>query len=672
MPIKPSTVVTEADKLFELLKEKKEIRLADAAKMLNVPAKTVEAWANFLEEEKILSIRYQFTTPYLVFVEPESPEAKKKPEGEAAGPAKPAEVRPSIERPAGAELLDEAYRLMAEDRHDEAVKAYQRLRQLYSELPQSFARNKRELESDLVKLNRDLAVAIERQAREKLKGSAARLRQLLGLAKISIAKGELSTAETAYNELKLVFEGLPPGFLQEKKALQDEILGLYERIAEMKKKVFSGDMKLRTNEINSLLASINQYMDESNLAAAVNTYNRIKKIYDSLPPGFLAERAELQNKILRVYELLATDYRQVFYREMVQKTEEINTLLGEMKAKISNGQRGAAEEAYEKIKALYSSLPEGFLAEKTALQQKILEAYEALVNLSGATYERDLNSRLAGMGKILAEGFSALGKKEFRHAKEIYDELVRDYNSLPLGFSQNKSEFRNKLLRLYSEIVINTDTPLLEGMDKDVNNKYREILEFLVKLHHEIEQGNFNVLEIDYNHLLGLYNQLPMGFVRQSPGLGEKIGLMGEKVGLYRQMAELERAGLTRGDLAARINEIRKSKARLEAASPEDRALFEYVERKLTGYRQIPPAPVPAIAKIPAAVPAAVPAPVPAPVPLRAYAPVPAVAPASINTPAAPISAPTPNQGEELTELKSRIAALKARAVPSFKNPANT
>ena len=59
---------TDVDDFLELVKEKKSISLIDAAKELNTPLETVQAWADFLVEEKIIGIEYKFTTPY-VFIE---------------------------------------------------------------------------------------------------------------------------------------------------------------------------------------------------------------------------------------------------------------------------------------------------------------------------------------------------------------------------------------------------------------------------------------------------------------------------------------------------------------------------------------------------------------------------------------------------------------------------
>jgi len=61
-----SLIQTGVDKLVVLVRKNKRISIADAAKHLGVSTVVVEEWADFLEEEGIISVEYKFTTPYLV------------------------------------------------------------------------------------------------------------------------------------------------------------------------------------------------------------------------------------------------------------------------------------------------------------------------------------------------------------------------------------------------------------------------------------------------------------------------------------------------------------------------------------------------------------------------------------------------------------------------------
>jgi len=58
-------VQTGVDELLALLSYTSKIPLTEAAKKLNVHIDVVQAWVDFLVEERIIGIEYKFTTPYI-------------------------------------------------------------------------------------------------------------------------------------------------------------------------------------------------------------------------------------------------------------------------------------------------------------------------------------------------------------------------------------------------------------------------------------------------------------------------------------------------------------------------------------------------------------------------------------------------------------------------------
>ena len=64
-------IETGVDNLINLLKTEKKISLTEAAKKINVSVDIVQAWVDFLVEEKIIGIEYKFTVPYIYLNNPE-------------------------------------------------------------------------------------------------------------------------------------------------------------------------------------------------------------------------------------------------------------------------------------------------------------------------------------------------------------------------------------------------------------------------------------------------------------------------------------------------------------------------------------------------------------------------------------------------------------------------
>ena len=69
---KSSTITTGVDNLVNLVSEKKKISIAEASKTLAVDKELIEEWTDFLEEKGIIKLEYKFTTPYIVYKEPDN------------------------------------------------------------------------------------------------------------------------------------------------------------------------------------------------------------------------------------------------------------------------------------------------------------------------------------------------------------------------------------------------------------------------------------------------------------------------------------------------------------------------------------------------------------------------------------------------------------------------
>ena len=59
-------IETGADRMLELLKEKKTMTFEDCAKQLKVPKSLVEKWAQLFDEKGMISIKYKFTKPFMI------------------------------------------------------------------------------------------------------------------------------------------------------------------------------------------------------------------------------------------------------------------------------------------------------------------------------------------------------------------------------------------------------------------------------------------------------------------------------------------------------------------------------------------------------------------------------------------------------------------------------
>jgi hypothetical protein len=71
------TITTGVDDLINYLQGKDRVAMQDAAAFLNVPLDILQAWTDFLVEEKILGLEYKFTKPFIYLNKEEKPKKNK-------------------------------------------------------------------------------------------------------------------------------------------------------------------------------------------------------------------------------------------------------------------------------------------------------------------------------------------------------------------------------------------------------------------------------------------------------------------------------------------------------------------------------------------------------------------------------------------------------------------
>lgn len=434
MAFKPETVTTKVDQLMDLVRERKELSFDEVSKELGVSFQIIEAWASFLEEEGLLSVRYKLTTPYLVF------------EGEKI-PAKP--VEPELDL---ADVsFDSAYDAIAKGDFELAEKVYKSLVSRYHSIPQDKGELRREMEQALVKLDKDLNVKRGQSLQFSIVDGSKRVVELARASRDCLAKNDFGAAEERYNSAKDVFEGLPKGFDAEKARLEHLLVGLFKEIVEKKEKTLSRNLGVLSQEIERALPYFRQYVADGKLDDAVALYRQIKKVYCAIPDDFEEEKMKLQEQILAVYDELSVKLRQKLLSEMQEKSSQISALLDGMLGKLRLGQFDSARDDYERVRVLYDALPAGFLREKTALQNRIVRAYDEMVSRSGKVRETSLRERTEHINKLLRQVELCLNDKRFSSARDAYGEVLSLYSSLP--GSAEKSALHYKIASLRGRFI---------------------------------------------------------------------------------------------------------------------------------------------------------------------------------------------------------------------------
>jgi len=161
--------------------------------------------------------------------------------------------------------------------------------EIYSELDKSAKKVKEELN----KLS------------SKIGGQKNVIKRLIGRATEELEKRDYEAATKIFAEISDMRNSFPDFFLEEKKAANNEIFQLYQKLHDAIDSKFVNDFNESIAKVDKLIGesftSIKMYKTE----AAKNFYKEALETYKNLPNGFLAQKLELGNGLLALYKELS-------------------------------------------------------------------------------------------------------------------------------------------------------------------------------------------------------------------------------------------------------------------------------------------------------------------------------------------------------------------------------
>lgn len=269
MPENP-VIETGVDRLVRLIKKVKKISIVEAAKKLGVSTIVVEEWADFLEDEGVISIEYKFTTPYLV----EREVTEKEMESKTAdfGRKKEAFVRKAevtlalIDKEAESlEHLRKEFDVLKKDLGDELKRLKFDVKDLerYEELKNTIAERILSQQSEFSKKMDELHKLISREERkysemigemsaEEKKLESEKVSALSLREKESALRQRLDTFREMIRKIEDSME-IDDREISESSAHVDRLKGLAEKI--------KGSIEEKRNELNRLVEESSQQED---------------------------------------------------------------------------------------------------------------------------------------------------------------------------------------------------------------------------------------------------------------------------------------------------------------------------------------------------------------------------------------------------------------------------
>ncbi len=181
---------------------------------------------------------------------------------------------------------------------------------------------------------------------------------------------------------------------------------------------------------------------------------------------------------------------------------------------------------YQKVREIFGTLPEGFLEEKTYLQNKVLFIHHDLLTLRTKLALDDMNSKAAQINLMLIKANELVLKNNILGASQLYDQIEDLYRSLPDGFLVKKTDLQNRILQISGEIAKKLD----RISTLDMQNKTAKINSQIKIVQDYLKRGEHDMALAEYEEIVNIYNQMPAGF------LEAKTKIRAETLNLYKNI----------------------------------------------------------------------------------------------------------------------------------------
>lgn len=605
---------TDVDSLMSLLKNKKNISIKDAAKELGVTPEVVEEWARYFEEEGLVKITYQFTTPFIQWQDEENSKGKqnglltKKKMGlnRVEDPFKPEVPKKeykeeTISEPKSllsnsdktsaqikdvSQLMTQAHTSVLKGEFDKAKKTYEQLYDVFNKIPGAFLEKIGQIEDDLIKLNNEIVVKLDNKVQDEMIIKQAEILRLLKEAYKYLKEKDFDKSVNIYNNIKIIYKQLPSGFFEEKIILTKKVLEFYENLNNLRSKLADDTLKEKSKIIEKQLSDAKLALKTQNIDEATMAYSLAKETYSALPEGFFEEKVILQEKILEVNQQIIDTKKIYSVTDAQSKLKLIRKMIVEIESLLKNHDIISAVQRYGEIKTLYSQMPKGFIKNEHIVQNEILNSYKEITTAKNNLALEAIKNGRKKIQSYLEKGKKCVLKKNPDLGFQYYKESVEMYNTLPKGFDKTKVQVRNMIYDTYFEIVSNSDMITLGELQNYAKEKYFSLLKLIINAYESISTGRFSLLSQIYKSIYLIYQELPLSLVSQKTKLKEEIKNIYQMYKLYLMVEELEDSQELKNyshiqslltEISGLIEEINKV--------PNSAPLINYVKSKIANYQ---------------------------------------------------------------------------------------
>ena len=509
-----STLSTAADSLLNLLRDEKKISFKDAAKKLNIPVDTIESWAELLQEQKTLSIKYKFMTPYAVLSESAGSSSPKSESG--IDESKKVEIDKAVKlsRESMNKLMADTGKSSAKnaDPHQfikkmEGVENFRKIKNLLSSFSENLEKGDflvldQIIGDSLVFLRQNVNTLLEdknlgSQKKVELSETMKLIEQKVRSASDMFKSKKFDDASKLYSEVK------------------DEMAHFSERIQgnidEQK------DLQVGYESIKKLFLKTHQLLNSGKVDEASDAYEEAERIIKGLSDKIKKEKSEMQEDIIRLNQ----DFTTMTVRVRKKKFEELTKVIKDFDSKANNSLKkkdiASAKQYYGEIESHFRELPPGFSKEKEKLKKNALKLFGKIVSEEQKQTRSEFDSFHKKIVNILKS--SKKPGITFDQSSRMYRDIVALFNRLPGGFIREKIEIQRQIVLFYDSLIQEFEA----FSDNSLRVALSQINELIATMKAQVDSGDLKNASDTYTKINAIFGSLPKGFLDQKTKVQQSI-----------------------------------------------------------------------------------------------------------------------------------------------------
>jgi len=340
--------------------------------------------------------------------------------------------------------------------------------------------------------------------------------------------------------------------------MQDKIVKLNKDIVVYTHRITNQRMHNGAKKIEELLKLTNNSITRKQFRQATSYYLQIKKLFESLPRGFVSEKSRLKDHILKAFEQIAKNREKRLTSTFASMAKQIEGLLKDSHKALEDGDVQGALKTYKELNKIYSELPTGFMKEKFDLQNKLIATYNILSQKLESETESEMNVKSAKLLQMLEIFKHQIDQKNFDTAFKTYSEINAVFKQLPTGFIKWKTELQEKIIGEYEKLVDGKDSRKTTAFKSSMG----ELDNLIQQAYHNIKTRNFRRANSIYKQIKAAYIKLP------SADLGQRELMRNKILTLYRRILLIEpQDSVALPPSQARVGDVHRKIAELKSRS---------------------------------------------------------------------------------------------------------